>query len=106
MSTNETPETPAPTPETKAEKFTRDPDSFVDIDTIVMAVIRTENGYSTFHGAVKRVDMEIAISRLQYKTFQIMFNMDLANEMKKKESEIVTIGKHNGAPLMKKIFNR
>lgn len=89
----------------KEEKFKKYPDSFICVDDVIMASIRTENGISTLHGACQRIEMEIALTRLQYKTFNIMMSMDMQNAeraAKKAESDIVVVGEHNGAPLMRR----
>lgn len=86
----------------KKARFEKDPDDFIHVDDIVMAVIRGENSLGTIHGAAKRFEMEQALSRLQYKTFQIFMGMDaenMARAMKEKKSDIVVVGEHNGAPL-------
>lgn len=95
---DETKEQTEPTEMTKAEKFAKNPDNFIDVNDIIMACVRTEHGCSTLHGACKRMEMEIALTRLNYKTNNIFMTMDMANKMKKSEVSQI-IGVHNGAPV-------
>lgn len=77
----------------KANKFAKDPSQFIDIDDIVMAVVRQPSGtLSTLHGACQRVEMELSLTRLTYKTMQIFQTMDMQNAMKavEKDKKIIT----------------
>lgn len=109
MTPNNT-ETPQETPtvkKTKAELFTENPDKFISVDDIIMAVVRSEHGLSTISGACKRIDMEIALTRITYKTLSIFQMMDLQSEMAVREKEktnIITATNHvNG---LKKFLDR
>lgn len=83
----------------KKARFEKDPDSFIAVEDIVMCAVRTETGIGIIHGASKRFEMEQALTRLQYKTFQIFMGMDAENirkAMEKEDSGIIVPGGNGG----------
>lgn len=87
MGNNGEVKTPEELKKEKEAKFFADPDKFICVDDIIMASVRTEHGLSTLHGACTRVDMEVALTRLNYKTYQIMQAMDMQNTIKAEEAK-------------------
>lgn len=66
------------------------PEEFIHQSEIVMAVLKTDKGQAICHGAVPRVEMEAALTRLGYRTYSLFNQMDMAAMLKSKESEIIT----------------
>ena len=71
----------------RARHFTN-PEKFVEVDKLVMAIIKTDKGLATFLGSHTRVDYEVAISRLNHKVSQTFNFMDM-EMMKKAQSEAI-----------------
>lgn len=85
--------------------FEEHPEEFYHQDQIVMAIILAPNGtLATAHGAVPRVMMEQALTRLTYKTMMMFQLMDIAKASgpAEKKSDIIITGTHNGAPVHRK----
>lgn len=97
-------ETNGKTPEqVKADKFATEPNKFFHEDDIVMAVLKSESGMMTCHGAVTRMELEQALARITYKTMMVFQHMDMKNALAdQKKSDIVVVGEHNGAPLYRR----
>lgn len=77
----------------KVAAFNADPDKFFSVDDIIIGCIRTEKGIATAFGQCTRVDMEIALSRLTYKTHQAWGMMDVQREMvARQEKNIIVPG--------------
>lgn len=75
---------------TKAEQFAKEPDKFINIEDLVVGVLKTEKGMATFIGSHTRVDYEVALARLQHKLFQTFNFMDMEFAKKSQEKKIVT----------------
>lgn len=71
----------------RAEEYEKDPSKFFHQDDIVMAVVKTEKGMATLHGACTRGEIEMALSRLTYKTFFNFQQMDVAAMVKAKKMD-------------------
>lgn len=83
--------------ELKAEKFAKEPDKFICLDDVVMAVVKTPaGGYGTFLGAFKRFEMEIALTRVTYKTMNMFMHMDMQRELEQEANRRVIV---KNAPL-------
>lgn len=86
----------------KAEKFAKEPDKFICLDDVVMAVVKTPaGGYGTFLGAFKRFEMEIALTRVTYKTMNMFMHMDMQRELEQEANRRVIV---KNAPLPPKEF--
>lgn len=75
--------------EEREARFKSHPEEYFHQDEIVLAVIKTENGMATLHGAVTRSEMEMALTRVNYKTFMNFQTMDMRAAMKAKQTDII-----------------
>lgn len=84
----------------KVAAFNADPDKFFSVDDIIIGCIRTEKGIATAFGQCTRVDMEIALARLTYKTHQAWGMMDVQREMASRNDKRIITGNDAGKPVM------
>lgn len=78
--------------EEREERFKTHPEEYFHQDEIVLAVVKTEHGMATLHGACTRADFEMALSRINYKTFMNFQVMDMmaAKKAAQREAGIIT----------------
>lgn len=74
----------------RLKEFEDKPENFIHVDEIVIAAVRMEKRIVIFTGAVNRTEMEIALTRVNYKVMQMFTEMDMTALLKKKQNEIVT----------------
>lgn len=76
--------------EIKSRKFTENPDNFICIDDVILGAIRSNNGsIGIMHGVCKRTELEIALTRVNYKTNSLFMMLDTQNAMQKSENGII-----------------
>ncbi len=73
----------------RRRRFVSNPEEFYHQSEIIFAAVKTDNGIGILTGAVSRPEMEAALTRLNYRTFSLFTQMDMAALIKKSESEIV-----------------
>lgn len=66
------------------------PEEFYHQSEIIVAAVKKNNGIGVFTGAVSRIEMEISLTRINYKIMEMFTHMDMAALLKSKESEIIT----------------
>lgn len=74
--------------ETKKEKFLRDPDSFIDIDDLVIAVKRVGTELVPYISSTNRNELREAHSLVLYECFNIYNKMQHSKDNNKKIIEI------------------
>lgn len=79
----------------KIRKFGEDPDKFICIDDIIIAVMK--NG--TYIGNCTRGEYKAAWAEVNFKIMNRLMLMEMQMIKEKSESEIKVVGSHNGAPL-------
>lgn len=83
----------------RAKHFTN-VDKFVPVEKLILAMVKTDKGVATCIGEFARTDMEIALTRMNYKVNQAFQMMDMAYLREQaNEKRIVTpdsgIGRNN-----------
>lgn len=76
--------------ELRQKQWEKDPTVFVHQDDIVIAAIKTDRGIGVFSGGHPRSDMELSLTRMQYKAFSIFNQMEMAALVRSKQSSIIT----------------
>lgn len=76
--------------ELRQKQWEKDPSVFVHQDDIVIAAIKIDRGIGVFSGGHPRSDMELALTRMQYKAFSIFNQMEMAALVRSKQSSIIT----------------
>lgn len=71
----------------KADKFTENPDQFIDTEELILAVRRGSEGkVETLIGAVQRQELEVALMRITHQVYGIFNAMSYENQ---KQSGII-----------------
>lgn len=73
----------------KKEQFEKDPDLFVHLDDIVMAVITNGQGRACVFGKFSIEDCKSAIVTLQHRFFNALTEFEYAQKLKKADKAIV-----------------
>lgn len=86
--------------ELKAEhiaKFNANPESFVCLDDVILGAVRSASGIMVCIGKTNRSQLEIALSRVNFRAFQTFIGMDVAAQ--DEQSKLLVPG--NGKNLKK-----
>jgi hypothetical protein len=71
-------------------RYQAKPDSFIEIDELVLGVIknpRSAMGISAFVGKCKRMELDVAAMELNHIIHKVMLNMDIEAQMKKQAAD-------------------
>ena len=81
----------------KADKFAANPDSFVDMEELVIAVNKNEKGYGFIvNPKATRIDLHYARSELFHRVGVMLMNMDMQLHFKQQEEKkIIPAKKHD-----------
>lgn len=74
----------------KKAQFEKDPDMFIHVDDIIVAALRAEHGFGIAIGRCQRPEMEMCLTRLQYKVYQLFQDLDMKAMLIAKQSGILT----------------
>lgn len=83
--------------ELRAEKvaaFNENPDRFVSMDELVIAIRKGNKGMETWLGPFTRVDFEVALSRITYNVHKVFQAMDAKAAMDNGSKLVVPGGMH------------
>lgn len=72
----------------KKEKFNTEPERFVDMDNLIVAVARTPRGISHYIGSAARSELNIAKSEVQFQIDKVLGLLEAG----KNEKRIITGG--------------
>lgn len=73
----------------KEAQFAKDPDQFIHVDDIIVAALRAEHGFGIAIGRCQRPEMEMCLTRLQYKVYQLFQDLDMKAMLIAKQSGLV-----------------
>ena len=93
---DENPKTPEELKAEKIKKFNENPDSFVCLDDVILGAIRSPAGIMICVGRTNRSQLEIALSRCQFRAFQTFIGMDVASQQEQSRLLVPGNGKKSG----------
>lgn len=73
----------------KEAQFAKDPDMFIHVDDIVVAAIKSDRGIGIAIGRCQRQEMEMSLTRLNYKVFSLFQDLDMRAMMMAKQRGLV-----------------
>lgn len=71
----------------RAEQFKKDQSMFVHVDDIVVAAIKGEKGIGIMIGACARQEMELSLTRLTYRVYDLFQKMDMQAMLAQRQRE-------------------
>lgn len=75
----------------KNELFSKHPEQFIHVDELVIGAIKAEHGIGVIIGKCVRGDMELALTRINYRAFSLFQQMEIRQMMEaESEKKIVT----------------
>lgn len=76
--------------ELKAAQFAKDPDMFIHVDDVIVAALKLDRGIGIAIGRCQRQEMEMSLTRLNYKVFSLFQDLDMKAMLMAKQGGIIT----------------
>lgn len=73
----------------KEAQFAKDPDMFVHVDDIIVAALKSDRGIGIAIGRCQRHEMEMSLTRLNYKVFSLFQDLDMKAMLMAKQGGLV-----------------
>ncbi len=73
------------------ELFEKHPDQFIHVDELVIGALKSEHGIGVIIGKCRRDEMELGLTRINYRAFSLFQQMEIRQMMEsEKEKQIIT----------------